>query len=47
MEIHIWNGKTGKDGDVLLRALLVDDMKWGGVRMSANLCVVYTINCVE
>lgn len=34
-------------GDVLFQALLVDDMKWDGAGMSANLYAVYTINCVE
>ena len=33
--------------DVLFQTLLVDDMKWDGARMSANLYAIYTINCVE
>lgn len=40
--VRLWNV-----GDVLFQALLVDDMKWDGARISANLYVIYTINCVE
>lgn len=36
-----------KVGDVLFQALLLDDVKWNGVRMIANLYVIYTINCVK
>mgnify|MGYP004468277809 CR=1 FL=1 len=39
--VRLWNV-----GDVLFQALLVDDMKWDGARISANLYVIYTINCV-
>ena len=34
-------------GEVLFQALLLDDVKWNGVRMIANLYVIYTINCVK
>ena len=33
--------------DVLFQALLLDDMKWDGARMSASLYAVYIICCVE
>ena len=34
-------------GDVLFQTLLLDDVKWDGVRMIANLYVIYTINYVK
>lgn len=34
-------------GDVLFQALLLDDVKWDGVRMVANLYVIYTINHIR
>ena len=40
--VRLWNVR-----DVLLQALLVDDMKWDGARMRVNLYAIYTINCVE
>lgn len=36
-----------KVGDVLFQTLLLDDVKWDGVRMIANLYVIYTINYVK
>ena len=34
-------------GDVLFQALLLDDVKWDGVRMVANLYVICTINYIR
>lgn len=31
----------------LFQTLLLDDVKWDGVRMIANLYVIYTINYVK